>query len=160
MERIVVSKVLRTLLPIYAIRVSTIQKMRCDPNNILKLDALVGRLTTFELDNYDNYVPNFKNIECSFEAKLSLERKKSKANQSGSEEETEEIFDSDFKIVESLLAKKYSKGRGKCEGKIPLIFFSCEQVGHISTRWPNRENKDEKKINKYKGKKKLLHVKF
>ena len=28
-EKIVVSKVLRTLLPIYAIRVSSIQKMRC-----------------------------------------------------------------------------------------------------------------------------------
>ena len=27
------------------------------------MDALVGRLTTFELDNYDNYVSNSKNIE-------------------------------------------------------------------------------------------------
>ena len=53
----VVRKVLRNLLRIYMIRVSSIEEMRCDPNNKLTLDALVGRLTSFELDNYDNYVP-------------------------------------------------------------------------------------------------------
>ena len=51
-----VRKVRITLLLIYAIKVSFIQEMRCDPNNKINLDALVGRLTTFELDNYDNYV--------------------------------------------------------------------------------------------------------
>ena len=46
---IVVSKVLKTFLPIDAIRVSAIQEMRCDPNNKITLDALVGRLTAFVL---------------------------------------------------------------------------------------------------------------
>ena len=61
----------------------------CDPNNKITLDALVGRFTTFELDNYDNYVPSSKCIECKFEAKIYLKKKgkKSKANQSKSEEE-------------------------------------------------------------------------
>ena len=53
--KIVVRKVLRTRLPIYAIRVSTIPEMRCDPNSNITLDALVGRLPVFELDAYDNY---------------------------------------------------------------------------------------------------------
>ena len=35
----------------------------------------MGRLTNFELDNYDNYVPASKNIESAFEAKLSLKEK-------------------------------------------------------------------------------------
>ena len=52
--------------------------MRCDPNNKLTLDALVGRLTAFELDNYDNYVLVSKNIESAFEAKLSLKKKSKK----------------------------------------------------------------------------------
>ena len=39
----VVSKVLRTFPPIYAIRVSDIQEMRCDPKKNINLDALVGR---------------------------------------------------------------------------------------------------------------------
>jgi transcriptional regulator of aromatic amino acid metabolism len=61
-DKIVVRKVLKTLLPIYAIRVSSIQEIRCDPNNKINLDALMGRLTTFELDNYDNYVPSVGNV--------------------------------------------------------------------------------------------------
>jgi hypothetical protein len=39
------------------------------------------------------------------------------------------------------------------KGKIPLIYFSCEEVGHIVARCPNKEGKEEKKHDKYKGKK-------
>ena len=42
-----VSKILRTLLPIYAIRVSAIQEMREVANNIVTLDSLIGRLISF-----------------------------------------------------------------------------------------------------------------
>ena len=56
-DKTIISKVLRTIIPIYEIRVSTIQEMICDPNSNITLDALVGRLTTFEVDNYDNYTP-------------------------------------------------------------------------------------------------------
>ncbi|MDD0442894.1 hypothetical protein PS030_49945, partial [Shigella sonnei] len=68
----VISKVLRTLLLVYAIRVSAIQERRCEANHKINLEAIVGRLTAFELDNFDNYVPAFKNNESAFEAKLSL----------------------------------------------------------------------------------------
>ena len=74
-EETIVSKILKTLLPIYAIKVSTTQEVRCDSSNKIGLDSLVGRLTTFELDNFDNYVPASKNVEFSFEAKLSLKEK-------------------------------------------------------------------------------------
>ena len=74
-DETVVSKFLKTLLPIYAISVSTIQEMRCNPKNGITLGAIVGRLTTFELDNYDNYVPSSRNFEFGFEAKLSLKKK-------------------------------------------------------------------------------------
>ena len=75
-ETTIVSKVFRTLLPIYAIRVSSIQDMRCDPTKKITLDYVVGRLTVFELDNYDNYTPSSRNLEFAFEAKLSLKKKK------------------------------------------------------------------------------------
>ena len=121
---------LRTLLPIFAIRVSTIQEMRCDLNCKMSLNALVGRLTAFELDNFDNYVPTSNNIESAFEPKLSLKKKgkKSKSNQSESDEDEtlEESLDSDLEVVEGLLARKYSKGRGTYKGEAPLICFSCE----------------------------------
>ena len=51
------TKVLRTLLPIYAIRVFSIQELRCIPRNNLTLEGLVRRLTAFELSNFDNYKP-------------------------------------------------------------------------------------------------------
>ena len=129
--------------------------MRCNPNKKLNLDALVERLTTFELDNYYNYVLVSKNIEFAFESKLSLKEKgkKSKENQTWSEEETKKSSNSDLEIVKGLLAKKYSKDIGKYKGKIPLIYFSCEEIGHIAARCPSRESKDEKKSHKYKGKK-------
>ena len=53
-DNIVLRKVLRTLLPIYAIRVFAIQELRCIPRNDLTLEGLVGRLTTFELSNFGN----------------------------------------------------------------------------------------------------------
>ena len=121
----IVSKVLRKLHPIYAIRVSSIQKRRCETNQKITLDAFVGKLIDFELDNYDNYVPASKNIESAFEAKLSLKEKgkKIKEIQSRSEEESEKSFDSDLEVVEALLTRKYSRGRGKYKGKVPLIYF-------------------------------------
>lgn len=125
-DETMVSKFLRTLLPIYAIRVSEIQEMRCNPKNDITLDAVVGILTTFEKDNYDNYVPSFSNLESAFESKLSLKKKakKSKARQSESEEE--DSSDSDLESIEALLARRYPKGKGKYKGKIILIYFSCE----------------------------------
>ena len=74
-DEIVISKVLRTLLPIYAISVFGIQEKRCEENHKITLDAIVGRLITFELENYDNYVLTSKNIEFSFEDKISLKEK-------------------------------------------------------------------------------------
>ena len=111
-------------------------------------------LIDFELDNYENYVPTSKNIESAFEAKLSLKKgKKIKDIQSESEEESEESSDSDLEVIEALLAKKYSRGKGKYRGKTPLIYFTCEEIGHIAARCPNKKSKDEKKGHKYKGKK-------
>ena len=80
--------------------VSAIQEVRCDSNNKKGLDALVGRLTAFELDNFDNYVLASKNTESAFEAKLSLKEKvkKIEENQFDSEEETESL-DSDLKVL-------------------------------------------------------------
>ena len=74
-DETIISKFLRKLLPIYVIRVFSIQERRCEANHKITLDAIVGRLTAFELDNYDNYVPASKNIESAFEAKLSVKEK-------------------------------------------------------------------------------------
>ena len=56
-DDVFLGKVLRTLLPIYAIRVLAIQELRCILGNNLTLEGLVGILTAFELSNFDNYKP-------------------------------------------------------------------------------------------------------
>ena len=55
-DEIVIKKVFRTLLPIYAIRVSTIQELRCTHGNDLTLDSLVSRIISFELSFFDNFI--------------------------------------------------------------------------------------------------------
>ena len=67
-EEIVSRKYLRNLLPIYAIRVSSIQDLRCVQGNTLTFEGIIGRLDTFELSNFDNYKP--ENLESIFKAFL------------------------------------------------------------------------------------------
>ena len=119
----------------------------------------MGRLTTFELDNFDNYAPTSSNFESTFKAKLTLGRKEgnSKGKQIYSEEEDD--ADENLEIIEALLAKRVSKGKGKFKGKIPWIFFSCEEVDHIVVRFPNKEDKDEKINNRFKFKKDFKNYK-
>ena len=78
-EETIISKVIRTLLPIYAIRVLAIQEMICDPKSDITLDALVGRLTNFELDNFDNYLLGSRNVKSTFKEKLTLGKRGGKS---------------------------------------------------------------------------------
>ena len=66
----ILSKVMRTLLPIYTIRVFVVRELRCVTGNGLTLEGLVGRLISFEQSNFDTY--KSKNSEFSFKANLSL----------------------------------------------------------------------------------------
>ena len=116
------SKVLRTLLPIYAIRVSTIQELRCIPGNDLSLEGLVGRFTTFELSNFDNY--KLENIESAFRAKVSFkdskETKKKKKGKTKHVSSDSDIDEEDVDQLEALLARRFHKGKGKYKGKLPI----------------------------------------
>lgn len=123
---------------------SAIQEMRLDPNKKITLDALVGRLTTFELDNYDNYAPSSSNLEFAFKAKVSLKNKAKNSKRKKFKSEEEDSFDSDLESIEALLARRYPKGKEKYKGKIPLIYISCEEVGNIVARCPTRVVKDER----------------
>ena len=75
-DETILRKLLRTFLPIYVIKISTIQELRCITSSNLTIEGFVGRLTTFELSNFDNVRP--KNVEFSFKTKLSLKESKEK----------------------------------------------------------------------------------
>ena len=67
-DETILKKVLRTLLPINAIRVSAIQELRCIQGNDVTLEGLVGRITNFELFNFDNY--KLESLQSTFKAML------------------------------------------------------------------------------------------
>ena len=145
------SKFLRTFLPIYAIRVSSIQELRCVPGNSLSLEGIIGRLTAFELSNFDNYRPD--NVESSFKAKLSLKdtkkvksKKERKKKYVSSDSSTDE---EDVEQLEALLARRFHRGKGKFKGKLPIVCFNYNEVGHIATRCTHKK-KDYKEGRKYK----------
>ena len=128
------SKVLRKFLAIYAIRVFAIQELRCIAGNNLTLEGLVGRLTDFELSNFDNYKPGA--IESSFKDKLLLkdsedpykQKKRRKEKCVSSDSDTDE---EDVDHLEAFLARRFHRGKGKFKGKLPIICFNCNEIGHV-----------------------------
>ena len=126
--------------------------MRSILGNSLTLEGLVGRLTTFELSNFDSYKP--ESLESSFKAKLLLkdsdekkQRKKRRIKNVSSGSDTEE---EDVEQLEALLARIFHRGKGKFKSKLPIICFNCNEVGHIAARCP--EKIKIKWNDKYKGK--------
>ena len=53
--------------------------------------------------------------------------------------------------MEALLARIFHRGKGKFKGKLPIIYFNCNEVGHIAARCT--QNKNHKEWNKHKNKK-------
>ena len=105
----------------------------------------MGRLTSFELNNFDNFSPTSSNLESSFKAKWTFGRKGGKSKGKQVDNDEENGLDEDLEVIEALLAKRVSKGKGKFKGKVPLICFSCEEVGHIVARCSNKEDNYERR---------------
>ena len=128
-DETIISRVLRTLLPIYAIRVSAIQELRCIPGNKLTLEFIVGRLTAFELSNFDNYRP--ENLESAFKAKLLLKdtkevkpkKKKRKIKYASIEKNIDEEY---VEQLQALLSRRFCRGKGKFKGKLPIILIAMK----------------------------------
>ena len=113
----ILRKILRTLLPIYAIRFSAIQELRCIPGNNLTLEGLVGRLTAFELSNFNNYKP--ESLESNFKAKFLLkysdekkQKKKRKIKHVSSDSDTNE---EDVEQLEEMLTRRFHRGKKKVQ---------------------------------------------
>ena len=138
-EDIVVRKILRTLLPIYAIRIFAIHEMRLAPNNTLTLDNLIGKLTTFELRNIDNSV--VPSIESSFMTSLKI----GKSSRNNKNDDSDSNTNGELDELEALMARRLPKCNGRYRGKLPLACFNCKEVGHITTRCPHKKDDERTK---------------
>lgn len=146
----VVSKILRTLSSQYVIWVSSIQELGSILNNVLTLETLIGKLTAFELSNYDNSLPT---IETAFKSSLNIgtSRKDKEIHSSSCGSDYDSILteEREQEELEALLAKRLPRGKGKYKGKLPLKFFNCNVICHIASRCldNDRNEKSDKKEN-------------
>ena len=74
-------------------------------------------------------------------------KKKIKIKHVTSDSDTDE---EDVEQLEALLARRFHRGKGKLKGKLPIICYNCNEVGHIAARCP--KEKKYKENDKYKGK--------
>lgn len=145
-----VSKVLRSLLPVYAIRVTAIQELRSIDKTKVSLDSIIAKMIAYELNSFDGGVQ--KN-ESAFKASTVPSRKGKEASTSDETRQSRVMDDEEFLMeFEALLAKIFPKGTSKYRGKLPLKCFSCNRIGHIAMNYPNSDNKDKlERFKKFKG---------
>ncbi|GLJ46680.1 hypothetical protein SUGI_0983970 [Cryptomeria japonica] len=148
-----VSKVLRTLLPVYAIRVATIHELKSIDKTKVTLDSIIGKLIAFELNSFDESV---QKSESAFRVSVSNPpvRKSREASHSHESRSNREVDDEESLIeLEALLAKRLPRGIDKYKCKLPLKCFACNWIGHIAVNCPNGDNEHKhEKYKKYKGK--------
>ena len=116
------------MLPVYAIRVSAIQELRCVLGNTLSFEGIIGRLTAFELSNFDNY--KTENFESTFKAKMKIKdneevqtkKKSGKGKYLSSDSSTDE---DDVDQLEALLARRFHRGKKKskvsCQSFVSIV---------------------------------------
>ena len=51
-----------------------------------------------------------------------------------------DIDEEDVEQLEALLIRRFHKDKGKFKGKLPIICFNFNEVGHIATRCPKKKN--------------------
>lgn len=89
---------------------------------MLTLEGLIGRLTTFELSNFENFNP--AKVESIFSAKLKIDDEKDRKKKITHDYSDCETDDEDVEELEALLARIFHRGKGKYKGKFPIIYFN------------------------------------
>ena len=84
-------------------------------------------------------VSKLKNVESAFKAKFSLkepkEKKKKNLKHVSNDSDTNE---DDVEELEAFLARIFHKGKGKYNGKLPIICLNCNKFYHIASMCPKK----------------------
>jgi hypothetical protein len=146
-ESVIVQKVLRSLPMIFNPKISTLEE-RSDLNSI-SMDELHGIFTAYEMRTEQE---NLDVKEVAFKAsKRSKQKKKEQEEYSSSNDVSED----DEEVANFV--KRLNKGtNGKYRGKIPLICFNCDGIGHFANKCPHKKKINDEGYSKcrqtYKGK--------
>jgi hypothetical protein len=142
-------------------KISTLEE-RSDLDSI-SMEELHGIFTTYEIIT-EQENPDVK--EASFKAS-----KRSKQNKKEQEEysSNSDVSEDDEEVANFV--KRLNKGtNGRYRGKLPLICFNCDGIGHFSNKCPHKKKRNDEGYSKgkhtYKGKrttkkvfKKILYTK-
>jgi hypothetical protein len=148
-ESVIVQKVLRSLPMRFDPKISTLEE-REDLDSI-SMDELHGIFTAYEMRT-EQENPGIK--EATFKAsKRSKKKGKKKEKEYSSNSDISEDDEEVANFVRRL--KKGTDDRYK--GKLPLICFNCDGIGHFSNKCPHKKNKiheedDSNNKQTYKGK--------
>jgi hypothetical protein len=126
----------------------------------MNIYELHGTLTTYEMRiDQDNLVT----MEATFkESKKINQKNKQKEKLDSSNSDVSEGDEEVYNFVRTL-----KKGTEKYKGKLPLICFNCDGIGHFSNKFPRNRNKineeydpKRKQIQKFRRNKKIFFKKI
>jgi hypothetical protein len=148
-ESVIVQKVLRSLPMRFDPKISTLEE-REDLDSI-SMDELHGIFTAYEMRT-EQENPDIK--EASFKAS---KRSKKKGKQKEKEHSNNSDISEDDEEVANFVRRLNKGTNDRYKGKIPLICFNCDGIGHFANKCPHKKNKrnDEDYSNRkqtYKGK--------
>jgi hypothetical protein len=140
-ESVIVQKVLRSLLMRFNPKISSLEE-RSDLNSI-STDELHGIFTAYEMRNEQE---NIDVKEAIFKAsKRSKQKKKEQEeynNNNNVSEDDEEVAN---------FVKRLNKGtNGRYRGKLPLICFNCDGIGHFYNKCPHKKKRNDEGYSKYR----------
>jgi hypothetical protein len=146
-ESVIVQKVLRSLPMRVNPKISALEE-RSDLNSI-SIDELHGIFTTYEMRTKQE---NLDVKKAAFKAsKISKQKKKEQEEYSSSNDVSED----DEEVANFV--KRLNKGtNGRYKGKLPLICFNCDGIGHFANKCPHKKKRNDEGYSKgrqtYKGK--------
>ena len=136
-ESIIVQKVLRYLPMRFNPKMSALEE-RPDLNSI-SMDEQHGIFTTYEMrtEQENPYVK-----EASFKAS-----KRSKKKQREEYSNISDVSEDDEKVANFV--KRMNKGtNGRYIGKLPLICFNCDGIGHFANKCPHKKKRNDEGYSK------------
>jgi hypothetical protein len=138
-ESVIVQKILRSLPMRFNPKISALEE-RLDLNSI-SMDELHGIFTTYEMrteqENLDLKEATFK------ESKRSKKKKEQQEEYSSNNDLSED----DEEVANFV--KRLNKGTdGRYRGKLPLICFNCDGIGHFYNKFPHKKRRNDEVYSK------------
>jgi hypothetical protein len=146
-ESVIVQKVLRSLPMRFDPKISALEE-RSDLNSI-SMDELHGIFTAYEMRT-EQENPDIK--EAAFKAS---KKSKQKGRQKEEHSSSSDVSEDDEEVANFV--KRLNKGTdGRYRGKLPLICFNCDGIGHFANKCPYKKKRNDEGYSKgkqtYKGK--------